>query len=142
MSQDLLGRFLAAPPRQRLKLASDPANAAALEKALGAEALADYGKLARKLDESHRAADTPPNLIFVPGVMGSLLMSRSLGGVWWIDARARHHFDDLRLRPDGRGDADAAHKVESFAVDISYEGFFAGGLATPDFGHIGCHYDW
>jgi pimeloyl-ACP methyl ester carboxylesterase len=142
MTEDWLQHFLGKSPRERLRMAADPANEKALRAHFGDDVAKAYRLLAGGLDQGHLAADTPTNLIFVPGVMGSLLMSQGLGGVWWIDLRTSKHLDDLALNVNGNGDADPSYKIAPFAVDTSYEGFFAAVLATDDFGHMGCHYDW
>src|SRR3712207_2741719 len=101
---DLIQRFLAASAGDRLRLAADPIHAPTLKAYLGDAGFEQYVEVARrtlsKLDASHLAHGAATNLLFVPGIMGSLLLSRTLGGVWWIDPRTRAHLDDLRLAPD------------------------------------------
>jgi hypothetical protein len=100
MGHEPIVEFLSARPLERLRAARDGRLPAGLEGVLGGRAVAEYSTLARQLDESHMGAEHPKTLVFVPGVMGSLLMSRSKGGIWWIDVRTRHHIDDLRLNHD------------------------------------------
>ena len=45
------------------------------------------------MSAAHLAPGDLPNLLFVPGVMGSLLDNLQKSGVWWIDVRARDHLD-------------------------------------------------
>src|SRR4051812_33324244 len=101
MSDDVLMRFLGGAVSERLGMALDPASAPAIEAYLGKDAFTRYRLLAeRHYDPAHLSIGAP-NLVFVPGVMGSLLHSEGRAGVWWIDARTRHHIDDLRLDTSG-----------------------------------------
>lgn len=142
MTDPTLMKFFQAGTAERLQLVKDPAAADAVRGYLGAAAFAEYAKLAEKLDRSHLGIDTPPNVVFVPGVMGSLLMSRKKGGVWWIDVRERNHIDDLRLAPYGTEDADRANAIEPFTCDQQYEPFLTAVLETSDFNHEVFPYDW
>jgi pimeloyl-ACP methyl ester carboxylesterase len=134
--------FLLGNTVQRVRLAQDPKNAPALKQLLGEAAFTEFARLTRRLEGQHLSSRHTTNLIFVPGVMGSLLLSRSLGGVWWIDARTRQHLNDLRLTPDGRQDANPEHSVAAFSTDPSYEPFLTAILAREDFGHETFPYDW
>lgn len=134
--------FLTAAPEERLRLARDPANEQELRRHLGDAAYGDYRQLADKLDEQHLSLRAPKNLIFIPGVMGSLLKSDSLGGIWWIDARTRDHLKDLRLSAAGTEDANPDHQVLPCSTDPSYEPFLAAVLGRDDFGHVTFPYDW
>lgn len=113
---------------------------------LGEPAYEEYLALAEqtvaKVDRERLSIDAPENLIFVPGVMGSLLQSRTKGGVWWIDVRTRKFIDELRLSPDGKDDADPRNRVAPFTTDITYEPFMAAALERKDFGHVVFPYDW
>ncbi|HEX8920544.1 MAG TPA: hypothetical protein VF766_03640 [Pyrinomonadaceae bacterium] len=142
MSATLAEQFLTSTAVERLRLVKDESNAAALQELLGLAAYADYRKLLGRLDEGHLSGKTAKNLIFVPGVMGSLLRSDSKGGIWWIDPRTRQHIDDLRLAPGGLEDADPNNAISAAAVDTSYEPFLTAILARDDFGHVGFPYDW
>ena len=84
----------------------------------------------------------PTRLIFVPGLMGSMLQSEGLGGVWWIDVRSRNHLNDLRLSPDGLHDANADHRIAPCTTDPIYEPFLVAMLARDDFGPLTFLYDW
>src|SRR5262249_34977069 len=141
-SEPLQTRFLRASTPDRLRLVADPENQATLRDLLGEEALADYAALSGKLDDQHLAAGSPPNLLFVPGVMGSLLDSESKGGVWWVDVRDRNHLNDLALSPDGASDKNAEDDVRPFNVDTSYEPFLTAALRRADVGHRTFPYDW
>lgn len=143
MMKDALESFLAANTVDRLKMAQDPALAGPLQAYFGADALARYQSLAAGADlGGHLAISHPVNLIFVPGVTGSLLQSRTKGGVWWIDARTRAHIEDLRLKADGVTDANPDDALVPFAVDTSYEPFLTAVLGRQDFGHDMFPYDW
>jgi hypothetical protein len=143
---DLRRRFLERDTLGRLRMAADPTLQDELRGWLGSEALAEYLALAEDVLPGaglrHLEAGPTPNLIFVPGVMGSLLASQGLGGTWWIDARSRHHLKDLRLSDDGTTDALRGALVEPFAVDPSYEAFLAAALRRDDLGHLAFSYDW
>ncbi|MET7718101.1 hypothetical protein [Streptomyces sp. NPDC005407] len=139
---DTVVRFLASDTLTRLEMIKGASEAESLRAWMSDEAFAEYLGLAEKIDMAHLAAPVSSNIIFVPGVMGSLLTSRKLGGVWWVDFRSRKHLNDLRLAPDGLMDANPSHDVASFAVDVSYESFLTAVLCHDDFGHIGFHYDW
>lgn len=141
-SQDVIIRFLTSDTRSRMRLILDPVAEVPLRAWLGDDAYAEYCALAAQLGQSHLGGSGSPNLIFVPGLMGSLLTSGGLGGMWWIDARSRGHLNDLRLAPDGLTDAEAGHRVAPAEVDQSYENFFKTILKRGDFEHVGFPYDW
>jgi pimeloyl-ACP methyl ester carboxylesterase len=142
MTKDPFLHFLASSTQKRLATAADGANETMLTARLGADALRALRRLGAGTGKPHLSFSSRPNLVFVPGIMGSSLMSKSLQGVWWIDARTRNHLDDLRLAPDGMTDANPESDVEPFSVDVSYEPFLAAVLATPDFHHVTFPYDW
>lgn len=146
MAEDTIDSFLQAPTVERLRMASRRSMAEDLKAYLGEPAYEEYLALADqtvgKVDREHLGIDAPENLIFVPGVMGSLLQSRTKGGVWWIDVRTRKFIDELRLSPDGKEDADPRNKVVPFTTDITYEPFMAAALERKDFGHVVFPYDW
>src|SRR5687767_7100109 len=119
----------------------DGQHAVELRNRLEPDAYTEYRRFAAALDDRH-LGDAAPNLVFVPGVMGSLLASDGYGGVWWLDVRSRNHINDLRLATDGQGDADPHARIKPFAVDLSYEGFFAGVYTTQLFQHEAFPYDW
>lgn len=146
MAEDTINSFLRAPTVERLRMASRRAIAEDLRAYLGEPAYEEYLALADravgKVDRERLGIDAPENLIFVPGVMGSLLQSRTRGGVWWIDVRTRRFIDELRLSPDGKDDADPRNRVVPFTTDITYEPFMAAALERKDFGHVVFPYDW
>jgi pimeloyl-ACP methyl ester carboxylesterase len=134
--------FLTATTAERLGMARDPMMAGILQNYFGQKALDEYQQLAQRLDTEHLAITHPTNLIFIPGITGSLLQSKTKGGIWWIDARTRHHIEDLRLNPDGVTDADPNNAIIPCAVDTSYEPFLTAVLEREDFGHDVFPYDW
>lgn len=145
MPEDIIEKFLTAPTRDRLKMITSPEAAEDLENYLGPRAFAEYRQMAEKTLPKLRkdlGVDSPPNLIFVPGVMGSLLASKSKGGVWWVDVRTRAFLDKLKLNADGTNDADSANGIYPFTTDITYEPFFSAVLERKDFGHVIFPYDW
>jgi pimeloyl-ACP methyl ester carboxylesterase len=135
-------RFLRAGLAERLAMVDDSANAAALTGYLGADGFAEYRQLAAEAGPGHLAGGPPTNLIFLPGVMGSVLGSAGLGGIWWLDVLNRKHIGDLRLSPGDDTDHDPRARIEAVGVMSTYEGFLAAGHETGDFGHLALAYDW
>lgn len=135
-------RFIAASTIERLRIARDPSAQAELSKLLGPDAYLEYRRIAARLDEKHLAFGGPPNVVFVPGVMGSLLGSGTRGGVWWIDARTRDRIDSLRLSPDGLTDAEPSLAIGPLTTDPSYDAFLATLLEQSDLAHRIFAYDW
>lgn len=137
-----LESFLVADTQERLRIANDPQMAHQLRSYFGEKAFDEYQRLAAKLDIRHLAITHPVNLIFVPGITGSLLQSKTKGGIWWIDVRTCEHIEDLRLKPDGKTDIDPNNVIVPCAVDTSYEPFLTAILERDDFGHDVFPYDW
>src|SRR5688500_3743435 len=126
MAKDSISDFLMAPITKRLEMAVDSNLSESLKTYLGEKSFAEYQNLARQTlgrQRVHLGGGASQFLIFVPGVMGSLLLSRKKGGVWWIDARTRHHLNDLQLTADGYSDADLANDVIPCTTDPGYEPF-------------------
>jgi hypothetical protein len=136
-----IDEFLRASTAERLRMTQDPAYEREIRAYLGAKAFDEYRRVAGQLDTEHLGRP-PTNLVFVPGVMGSLLQSRTKGGIWWIDVRTRKHIDDLRLAPDGMSDADSTNDIAPVTTDPTYEPFLTAVLARDDFGHELFSYDW
>jgi hypothetical protein len=141
-AEALIERFVMSETRDRLILIRDPAAVDVLRAWLGDDAYAEYAALAERAGDSHLGYVVTPNLVFVPGVMGSLLVSRGLSGMWWIDVQSRHHLNDLRLAPDGLSDADPGYDIAPAGLAQSYEGFLKAVLDRQDFGHVSFPYDW
>lgn len=142
MSYDIIESFLTAPTEERLDMFRRCPDACALEAYLGKAAYKEYREIASKVDKAHLGLKAPKNTIFVPGVMGSLLMNKSRGGIWWIDIRTRRHIDHLRLSPDGEQDADPDNQIVPITTDPSYDSFLTAVLSRDDFGHELYPYDW
>jgi pimeloyl-ACP methyl ester carboxylesterase len=140
--RDPLHRFLSAATAERLALVRSGEVAEPLRAYLGDAAYREYASLASRLDDQHLAVGSQPNLVFVPGVMGTQLFSRTKGGVWWLDVRTRAHIDDLALNEDGTGDADPRNGVEPFTTDPQYEPFLTAALDRDEFGHEIFAYEW
>ena len=112
-------RFLTATTEEQQALARDPAYEQTIVDLLGADGLAQFRSLPTA-DTGHLAAKPNPNTLFVPGVMGSVLSPLGLGGVWWLDIRARTRLDDLGLTPDGAGEAGGPFiDIQPVNVDLS-----------------------
>ncbi|MCE9659222.1 MAG: hypothetical protein K8R60_11735 [Burkholderiales bacterium] len=142
MSNDL-PEFLSASSERQLELLADPEAAAAMKRFLGDAAFAELERLkANAPSADNLALHSPPNLVFVPGVMGSMLQSVTQGGVWWLNVDTRNFLNHLRLAPDGTEDADPNDQIAPFNVDFSYQPFAAAVLAREDFGHRMFAYDW
>jgi hypothetical protein len=144
MSTDLWPEFQLADTAGRIAMVRDPALHDELRLLLGAAAFRSYQELADRLpaDSAHLGARHATNLVFVPGVMGSVLTSSGLGGVWWLDLRGLGRLDRLGLAPDGDADATEGAGIAAVAVDGDYDGFCTAALAQPDFGHVTFPYDW
>lgn len=138
---DPVEAFLAADTAERLRMAREGRHEDELRRHFGDAAWQEYLGLAGRAVR-HLGPDSPRNLLFIPGVMGSLLRSEGLGGVWWIDARTVGHLNDLRLSPDGAADANRGHRVGPFSTDPTYEPFLAAVLEQDDLGHELFPYDW
>lgn len=134
--------FLAADTKKRLEMAQDPDMADSLRAYFGQRSFDEYQQLATHFDPHHLAPDHPTNLIFVPGVTGSLLLSKTKGGIWWLDVRTRNHIEDLRLQADGKTDVNPDDRIAPCAVDTSYEPFLTAAIERDDFGHDVFPYDW
>jgi pimeloyl-ACP methyl ester carboxylesterase len=138
-----LKQFLAADTAGRATMLGDSGVAAEVRAYLGEPAFQELARLTSRADvKGHLAVKSPPNLVFCPGIMGSLLMSETKGGVWWLDARTRNHLDDLCLSGNGSDDRDSNNQVRAFTVDTTYEPFASAILARDDFGHRNFAYDW
>lgn len=137
-----VAEFLKAAPGARLSMLLDDSRAESLRRYLGEEAYADLHQLAERMGPGrHLRADIPANMIFIPGVMGSVLSSK-MGGIWWIDARTRAYIDSLRLSPDGTQDATLAHGIKPVNADFSYLRFFGAVNDRQDFNYEVFAYDW
>ena len=142
MTDDAYLRFAAAPLDEQFRMLTDPGTVEQLQPLLGADALAEYLELARRAPSQQVLDDRPVNLVFLPGVMGSLLVSRGLAGMWWIDLRELGRLDSLGLGPDGARDAVAGADLQPAALDKSYAAFLAAAWQRDDLGHAVYPYDW
>ncbi|MCX4672345.1 hypothetical protein OG453_37750 [Streptomyces sp. NBC_01381] len=138
---DRIAAFLRTDASQQWRQALDPSLEPELREFLGAGALGELQALARSVT-SHLAGPAAPNLIFVPGVMGSVLASQGLGGVWWLDIRSRDRIDRLQLAANGQNDAEPGARISPVAVDLSYSGFLAAVERAEGFSHLAFAYDW
>jgi len=139
--KDTLKEFLTGDTARRLELIKDPSAAHELRPLLGDDAFGELQSLSKRAGTDHLAGPSA-NLVFLPGVMGSVLASQGRGGIWWLDPRSRDHIDDLRLGPDGLIDANPEFDVGPVVVDCSYDGFYVAVSEHRDFGYRGFHYDW
>ena len=140
---DTAETFLRADTHERLTMARDDANKAALRSLLGDSAYGELRALASKwFDGFHLAPDERKNMIFIPGIMGSLLMNSAKAGIWWIDVRTRNFIDSLGLSPDGTRDADPADRIAPVTADPSYTPFLSAALKQTGLNHEIFPYDW
>jgi pimeloyl-ACP methyl ester carboxylesterase len=135
--------FLLADTSERLTLLKDDGNKPELSRLLGEQVYAELRKVAdRRFGGSHLARGGPKNMIFVPGIMGTLLMNSSLSGIWWIDVRTRNYIDRLGLSPDGTKDADGGEDVTPATADPTYFPFLSAAQDQPGLNHEIFPYDW
>ncbi|MBM3740787.1 MAG: hypothetical protein FJW39_34000 [Acidobacteria bacterium] len=137
-----LDRFRVADWSDQARMLEDePDVAQAVQEWLGPDAFNEL----RALDGGGRHLSAgKSNLIVVPGVMGSILHSEGLGGVWWVDMlRARDQLNKLGLEPDGLTDAEPGAAVEACGIDITYVPLRAAIAHSGDFGGTRQFpYDW
>ncbi|GAA2135983.1 hypothetical protein GCM10009760_15130 [Kitasatospora kazusensis] len=139
---DIATSFLAGDTSARLALLRDQGATPVLQPLLGPAAFSELSALATATGSTHLADNGPTNLVFVPGVMGSVLASEGIGGIWWLDVRFRKHIDDLGLSADGLADRHPAFRVTPVAVDFSYEGFLVAAARRDGIHQIPFPYDW
>jgi pimeloyl-ACP methyl ester carboxylesterase len=135
--------FLLADTSERLTLLMDDGNKSELSRLLGEQAYAELRKVAdRRFAGRHLQRGGPKNMIFVPGIMGTLLKNSSLGGVWWIDVRTRNYIDRLGLSADGTKDADGYEDITPSTSDPAYFPFLSAVQNAPGLNHEIFPYDW
>ncbi|MFF3691395.1 lipase family alpha/beta hydrolase [Streptomyces sp. NPDC002187] len=139
---DITSRYLTGDTHTRMTLVRDPQAATALRALLGARAYTELVELAGPPPQHHLGDTEATNLIFVPGVMGSILASTGLGGIWWLDIKSRNRIDSLALSADGLSDAHPSFKVSPVTVDSLYEGFLFPAARRPDTQPLAFPYDW
>jgi pimeloyl-ACP methyl ester carboxylesterase len=141
-----IGRFLVADTRDRLFMVADANAASAIRAYMGEEDFNKYEQAARHarraVQTEHLAVGPPCTLIFVPGVMGSMLKSGATDSIWWIEPRTLCRLNLLQLAPDGFSDAEAAHSIEPCATDPVYEPLRFKILERQEFGAHSFPYDW
>jgi pimeloyl-ACP methyl ester carboxylesterase len=144
--KEVIQSFLEDSHEERLRSILDEEKFTVLQAYLGHDAYQEYKVIANrivpKLDDNHLDLNTSKNLIFIPGVMGSLLTSKSLGGVWWINALDTARINQLKLSPSGEVDDNLNYQVAPFTTDNSYIGFNSAVIEQDDFGLELFSYDW
>lgn len=123
------------------RMLGDPAVASEVESWMGRAAFAELQQLR---GGAGSLAGGTKNLIVVPGIMGSMLQSEGLGGIWWIDMlRARNRLEGLALAPGGMADLDNSARILPASVDITYAPLRASIIQSGQFGgSIPFPYDW
>jgi len=140
---DAVVDFLAADTAERALLLQRADTATALQRYFGDAALLELQRTAAAARaEAHLGVKSPPNLVFVPGVMGSMLYSETKGGVRWLNFDTLKMLNGLALDAAGTDDADRDNQIRPFTVDVSYEPFASAVLGRDDFGHRMFAYDW
>jgi hypothetical protein len=140
---ELVLKFLRADAAGRAGLLDEASTVAALRGHFGDGAVDDMLRLhTGTAMQPHLGLHSAPNLVFVPGVMGSMLYSPTRGGVRWLNADTLKFLNGLALDPSGASDVDASDQITPFTVDVSYEPFNSAVLARDDFGHRLFAYDW
>ncbi|WP_077003198.1 alpha/beta hydrolase [Variovorax sp. KK3] len=142
---DELQTFLLADGDARDELLrQQPAIEKAVESWMGAAAYAELRAHAGLHAVADLAAGMPKNVIFAPGVMGSTLHSKGLGGVWWLDMMfARDKLNGLALAPGGTNDADADADIRASGIDVQYVSLRRAIAASASFGGSQeFPYDW
>jgi pimeloyl-ACP methyl ester carboxylesterase len=142
VTDDAYLRFATASLDEQFRMLAEPGTVAQLRPLLGDDALAEYLTLARRAPGQVVLGDRPVNLIFLPGVMGSLLVSRGLSGLWWIDLRELGRLNNLGLQADGTRDATPGADIQPAGLDKSYATFLAAAWQRDDLGHQVYPYDW
>ncbi|MDO9354853.1 MAG: hypothetical protein Q7T55_14240, partial [Solirubrobacteraceae bacterium] len=124
-------------------LREQPAIAEALRVHLGDAAFAELRADLGQAKPTDLAIAGPKNVLFVPGVMGSTLISKGLGGVWWLDLMfARDQLDGLALAADG-SDADVDADIQAGGIDVQYGSLRRAIAVSKSFGGSGeFPYDW
>ena len=133
--------FLTADTSKRLAMALDDTKRDELARLLGEKAYEELRTLATRRGGTHLGGG-PKNMIFVPGIMGTLLMNKSLAGIWWIDVRTRNYIDQLGLSPDGTKDVGDLENITPVTADTTYTPFLSAALAEPKINHEIFPYDW
>jgi pimeloyl-ACP methyl ester carboxylesterase len=135
--------FLLAGVGERAAMLRDDGTKSELSRLLGEKAYAELRKVADQRFGGHHLGDGGPrNMIFVPGIMGTLLMNTALAGIWWIDVRTRNSIDKLGLAPDGIRDADGREDVTPATADPTYMPFLMAVQVEPGLNHAIFPYDW
>lgn len=142
LTNDIGDRFLRGDTAARLAMVETDANATVLCRWLGTPAYEELRRIARRWFDGQHLGGGPKNVIFVPGVMGSLLMNRPLSGIWWIDVRTRNFIDRLGLTPDGAKDANPDDEIIPVTADPTYMPFLAVARKQQDINHEIFAYDW
>lgn len=139
---DTFTTFLTSSFDERIAMLGEPDVADKLRTHLGSAAVDEYLTARAGWGRAHLATSGGTPVVFVPGVMGSVLVSQGLSGTWWIDPRTRHHLDHLRLTPDGLDDHDPRAKIAPVAVDPVYDRFLCAIYDEPGLRPVPFWYDW
>jgi pimeloyl-ACP methyl ester carboxylesterase len=134
-------KFRTSDWEQQARMLADPTVARDVEQWMGPDAFAELQQLRGSVGSM--AAGTK-NLIVAPGIMGSMLQSEGLGGIWWVDMlRARDKLDGLALKPGGEQDRDEGANILPASVDVTYAPLRAAIIESRQFGgSTPFPYDW
>jgi pimeloyl-ACP methyl ester carboxylesterase len=136
-----LERFMTADLDAQYGMLADPATRQEVETWMGADAFRQFLEFA---PGPANLGPGPKNLVFAPGVMGSTLESRGLGGVWWLDLfRGRDELSKLGLSDNGGRDIDPDADIGPGVVDKTYAPFLRSVANSGSFGgSVQFPYDW
>lgn len=119
--------FLEGNESVRCELLLQPQNTEYFKERLGNKGYDQLVKLAHnratRAASEHLAA-AKMTVIFVPGIMGSLLQARVGAGIWWLDAaRTLGMINSLALDSSGNQVSDEKLHVQPCEIDYTYQGF-------------------
>jgi pimeloyl-ACP methyl ester carboxylesterase len=144
---EVFEQFLMADTEKQDELLLNESTSIYFQDRLGVDAYRQLLEIAKNRTQlrkaGHLAAGDAPNLIFVPGIMGSLLKAKVGAGVWWIDAaRARDKINLLGLDPNGADPSDEKLHVVPFGLDLTYQGFLYAAYDSAGMMPVQHPYDW
>lgn len=147
-NMDRVSDYLRADDFTRLELIINPSYTDDLKKYFGEQ---EYNlihdqaiRTIARTEQRHLGPESEKNLIFVPGVMASILQPKELGGIWWVDVlRNSDKIDKLGLNNDG-DDYDQLRSIEAIQIDHTYDDFLEA-VATKSNDQFRClkfPFDW
>jgi pimeloyl-ACP methyl ester carboxylesterase len=146
MGDDLYSRFLMAGDDLRDELLLNGSHVQFFEGRFGKLGYAQLVEIAQKrtrLRSSCHLGSHDCSIIFVPGIMGSVLRSVVGSGVWWLDAaRTLGQLNLLALDSSGTQVSDRRRHVEPCEIDFCYNAFTLAAFEEFGFPITKFPYDW